>query len=180
MLKKYQMEEDSLESEAESRTTERRKLRAKYVRSIKECRCLKQKLESACKENDMLRRVLVQEVGSEDAAEEALLNKESGWQGRAAEISDLRRRVRELSGQLTNMTVVVDHRKERELQTRIENLEKEVQNLSVIRKSLKSRTTNLESAYAIAKKDIETLLQKDRVNVELISCLKAKLNDHEY
>ena len=177
---KYQMEEDSLESEAESRTTERRKLRAKYVRSIKECRCLKQKLESACKEIDTLKRILVRELGSEEAFEDALCSRESGWQGRAAEIVDLRKRVRELSGQVTNMTVVVDHRKEHELQTRIDNLEGEVQNLSMIRKSLKSRTANLESAYAIAKKDIETLLQKDRVNVEIISCLKAKLNDHEY
>ena len=151
----------------------------KYVRSVNEMRKLRDRITELEKLNAKIVTVLQKEVGSAEDVSEALENKESNWRGRAEEILDLRKRVKELSAgpsSQPNVAVVVDQRKTTELQTKLDNVSKELTDCVTMKRSMRARIDQLEMNMRTARTDIKTLLEKDELNCRLIEELTEKIN----
>lgn len=153
----------------------------KYVRSVNEIRKLRDRISELEKINARIVVLLQREVGLGDDVTEILENRESNWRGRAEEIVDLKKRVKELSdirSSSSNVTVVVDQRRTTELQTRLDSVTKELRESAGIKRAMKARIDQLVLHLKAARTDIKTLLDKDQVNCQLIEELSERVNTY--
>ena len=153
----------------------------RYVRSVNEIRKLRDRILELEKINARIVVILQREVGLADDVSEILENRESNWRGRAEEIVDLKKRVKELSdmrSSSSNVAVVVDQRRTTELQTRLDSVTKELTESVGIKRAMKARIDQLEIHLRTARTDIKTLLEKDQVNCQLIEELSDKINTY--
>ena len=150
---------------------ELRELRRKYAITVNGIQRMRSDLDSAKRDVEKMRRVLEREVGV-DAVEEALTGR-GGWQGRAEEISDLKRRLKQALAAVPAVSVVVDQRRVAELEKELCLVRSEAEESSRVKKALKSRNDNLKSQLQRMKMDMKVLLEKDAVNDELIRHLQS-------
>jgi len=174
------MEPDSLlmdsssESEISGVLTDYKK---KFVSAMNQVRRLKQQIEPLKRAKARMHEVLCQEVGSEELVNEILKGKASEWIGRAQQINDLKKRIKELSSasNSSNVAIVVDHKRTHELEQAMEKINDALSESEKQRRALKSRNRILEDSLAEAKQDLRTVLDKDRINSELIAEMRARL-----
>jgi hypothetical protein len=176
------MEEDSLIIENASIVSEISSShshcdRRKYAQALNKIRSLKDEVFGLKVSHTRMRNVLLREVGSEEALEEALLTKGSNWQGRAEVIKDLRIKVKEFSSHIqpSNVSIVVDHKREQELEKSVELLTASLAEAEKLRKALRSRNQVLEEKVSSTRTDIRLLLEKDKFNSELIAEMRLRL-----
>jgi DNA primase catalytic subunit len=123
-----------------------------------------------------MRKVLEREVGSTEGVAEALGVRHSDkWRGRAEEIADLKRKLKQASHVVPTVSVVVDQRRKIELEETIDLLHAELNETRKLKMALKCRNESLESQLQRMKQDLKILLEKDEVNDELIRELKLSL-----
>jgi hypothetical protein len=179
------MEEDSLILESLAEITDHQshescEWRRKYARAQGEVRKLRNEIESEKALNNRMKEILVREIGTLESVEEALNSKGTGSNGRAEEIADLKKRLKQVSSlpiPAPSMAVVVhDKKKTLELEATVERLRAETSEADTLKRALKARIHSLEEMLASAKCDIKIMLDKDRVNSELVLEMAKRLN----
>ena len=152
---------------------EMRELTRKYAAAVNGLQKCRSELAYAHRENAKMRKVLEREVGSTEGVAEALGVRHSDkWRGRAEEIADLKRKLKQASHVVPTVSVVVDQRRTMELEETIDLLHAELNETRKLKMALKCRNESLESQLQRMKQDLKLLLEKDAVNDELIRELK--------
>ena len=153
-----------------------RELTRKYAAAVNGLQKCRSELDYAHRENAKMRKVLEREVGSTEGVAEALGVRHSDkWRGRAEEIADLKRKLKQASHVVPTVSVVVDQRRKIELEETIDLLHAELNETRKLKMALKCRNESLESQLQRMKQDLKILLEKDEVNDELIRELKLSL-----
>ena len=152
----------------------------KYVLAFNQLQPAKGQLATSKRECDKMRSVLLRELGSESLVEQALKQKEGSWQGRAQEITDLKKRLKACMGAPHSSapapSIVVDHKRTNELEALVKSQQDELAESSRTRLALKSRNDALEDLLAVRKNDLKVLMEKNDLNNKIISELRKCVN----
>jgi len=126
------------------------------------------------------KKLLVLEIGSEELVESALTNP-SGWRGRAERIAELEEKLQRLPVWKRDApTLIVDRKRTTELESTLKQMENSIKHLEVERLSLKSRIKSLESSLKCAREDIQTLIQRERLNSQVPILLREFILNNYY
>ncbi len=151
--------------------------RRRYARAQREVRKLRDEISAEKSSNMKMKQILVREIGTIELVEEALTHNSPGWIGRAQEIEELRKRVKQQSSNpVPPVAIVLDKKKTHELETSLNTLRAELAETDNARRALKARNHSLETMLMTAKCDIQQLLEKDQVNSDLVKELTKRLN----
>ena len=149
----------------------------KYSMAQVDIRKLKGDLHIERNRNEQMRAVLVRELGSGELVVDALKGKSTGWKGRSEEVVELRKKLKQLTANNShNVAIVVDNKRTNELEASMESLRSDLAEIEVVKKALRARNQLLESAVTATRADIKLLVEKDRLNSEIIIDMRRRLN----
>lgn len=117
-------------------------------------------------------KLLVLEIGSEEMVQEAMHNP-GGWRGRAERIAELEQQLQKIvTTKRDSPTLIVDKRKTAELELLVKQMQESLKRMETETLSLKSRIRSLESSLKEVREDNRVLVQREKVNGQIMEVLK--------
>ena len=147
------------------------KLKEKYAIVVNQLQAARHDSAASQKSIEDMKTLVAKEIGPDDPSA-------SGWQGRAAEITQLRQRIRVLESAAAHPNapvVVVDQKRVTELTAETASLRSQLADMSRAKLALKSRVDTLEQRLVQSKEDVGKLLEKNDLNDRLIAKLESYL-----